>query len=494
MSESSAPPSVRDFEILNTLSSIKAIAHEERLAMLELLKGAPMTAFGVAKALGIPANQANYHLKVLEREGLASPAGLGKKRWKEERFYRARARAYLVDPSLGCEDREVARAVRGSMEAAFLDWRRTQVLNVDFDQIARRIVNQCLPVKAGDVVLVLFMPAGLELAEAVQVELRRIGAKPQPMLWSRRIAAALLEQHTAESFASYPFLDPTLDQALDAGLFISSNVPVGRPFPPEQLEKLPHLLAVVSRWHHSLRERRIPYIEITLPYRAEFESGLMSEEDGIDAFFRCLEADTALLAARARSIADAMRGAPALTIRGPRETELVVTCSLDRPHINDGIITEEDRRSGRTFKSLPAGTVSFLPQSEGTNGTLFLERMYVVGRHFREVTFSIASGRIVGLESPHDIEELRRLIASAAGEPERIAEVGIGVNPGAQTLSGKAVLDSRMEGTVTVMFGNNELIGGDVRSTLSMILPSRSHTVRVNGALIVEEGRLVAAV
>ena len=69
--------------------------------MLELLKGAPMTAFGVAKALGIPPNQASYQLKVLEREGLASPAGLGRKRWKEERFYRARARAYLVDPGLG---------------------------------------------------------------------------------------------------------------------------------------------------------------------------------------------------------------------------------------------------------------------------------------------------------------------------------------------------------------------------------------------------------
>ena len=72
--------------------------------------------------------------------------------------------------------------------------------------------------------------------------------------------------------------------------------------------------------------------------------------------------------------------------------------------------------------------------------------------------------------------------------------MGIGINPGAHTLSGKAVLDSRMEGTVTVMFGNNELIGGDVRSTLSMIRPSRSHTVRVDHDRIVEEGRLIAAV
>ena len=39
----------------------------------------------------------------------------------------------------------------------------------------------------------------------------------------------------------------------------------------------------------------------------------------------------------------------------------------------------------------------------------------VVGRHFREVTFSITSVRIVALESPHDVEELRRLIAKAAG-------------------------------------------------------------------------------
>lgn len=491
MSDPTSNP-IRDFAFLRNLSSIRAIAHEERLAMLELLKGPPMTAFAVAKALGIPPNQANYHLKVLEREGLAQHAGLGKKRWKEERFYRAEARAYVVDPGIGCQDPEVSNAVRGSVEAAFLDWRRAQVLEVDFRRIARQIVAKNLRVGPGDVVLVLFMPAGLELAEAVQVELRRVGAEPRPMLWSRRVVTALLEDHTAESLADFSFLDPALDRALTAGFFVSSNVPAGRSIPPALLERLPHLLAVVSRWHRSLRERRIPYVEMSLPYRAEFESGLMSEEEGIDAFWRCLEVDPDALAARARSLAERLAAGHELTIDGPHDTRLVVACDLARPHINDGVVTEADRAAGRTFESLPAGSVSFLPRGEDTNGTLYMERIYVVGRHFRDVTFTVASGRITQVESPHDIGELRQMMAAAAGEPERIAEVGIGINPGARALSGKPVLDARMAGTVTVMFGNNELIGGDVRSTLSMIFPSRSHTVRVGRDVIVEAGELIA--
>lgn len=473
----SKPAPIKDFEILSRLSSVKALAHKDRLAILGLLKDDPMTASMLAKSLGIPANQANYHLGVLQNEGLAWESGRGKKRWKEERYYRAQAQNYVVDPGLGCPDERVSKAVLHSVEAAFLDWRRAQVLHVDFARIARRVVRDSLRARPGNVVLVLFMPAGLELAEAVQVELRSVGAEPRPLMWSHRVAIGILDHYTSEALRTFELLDTELDRSLNACIFISSNMPGGSEPNPEQREKLPLLLESVSRWHVSLRERRVPYVEVALPHRGEFDSGIAPPEEAITAFWRCLESKGEEISRRAAELLAKVGGNTKFSIRDTGPTHLSVECDLTRPFISDGVISEDDIARGDTFENLPAGSLSFLPVPGTAHGTLFLEHVFVVGRRFHDVTFTIAEGRITSLDSPNDVGVLREMLRSAAGEPDRLAEIGIGLNPGGHALTGKPVLDACMEGTVTLTFGNNELIGGDVRSTLTLILPTRSLSV-----------------
>ncbi len=53
------------------------------------------------------------------------------------------------------------------------------------------------------------------------------------------------------------------------------------------------------------------------------------------------------------------------------------------------------------------------------------------------------------------------------------------------------VLDPSLAGTVSLSFGNNELLGGTARATLDLIMPATSLTVRGGEAELVRRGAFV---
>jgi leucyl aminopeptidase (aminopeptidase T) len=79
----------------------------------------------------------------------------------------------------------------------------------------------------------------------------------------------------------------------------------------------------------------------------------------------------------------------------------------------------------------------------------------------------------------------------AGGENGRtIAELGIGTNPGA-TITGAMLEDEKAEGTVHFAFGTNTGIGGANRASVHIDGLVREATVKLDGRLILRNGRLV---
>ncbi len=493
---------IKDFELLDRLDWIKTLAHKERLAMVSLLAREPLTGTMVAEHLGIAANLAHYHIKRLLACGLVRETGTGRKRWKDERYYIATARHFLVDPQLGCRDDEAAAAVLRSVDSAFLDWRRRQILNVDLAQVARRVVGDCLRIRPGETVLVMFGPLGLELGEAILVEVEAIGARARPKLWSRNTLLGTIDRHPPESLAALPFLDPDTDRELDAVVFVSSTIPQGAPPSPAQREKLPLRLEAVSRWHQSLRERRVRYLEVGLPYRGELEAGRVTPEDAIDIFWRCIATDYEDLARRARrlrariddGLGEWIGRRPVLTFTCERGTELALEVDLEHPLVSDGVVSDEDIARGQTFEELPAGFLAFLPVARGATGLLVGDYTFHGGVHFWNVRLELRDGRIVGLEAGNNTEALRQGLAAAVGDADLISGVQLGLNPAGRGPTGKPSLDGCLEGVVTFAFGNNELLGGDVRSTHNLVLPCGKLTARAGDLLLTQHGSLASGI
>jgi DNA-binding transcriptional ArsR family regulator len=83
--------------VIQDVDSASAMLHPLRLKILEELRE-PDSAAGLARRLGLPRQQLNYHVRQLEGDGLVEAVGERKKRNCTERLVRAVARSYLISP------------------------------------------------------------------------------------------------------------------------------------------------------------------------------------------------------------------------------------------------------------------------------------------------------------------------------------------------------------------------------------------------------------
>ncbi|MEZ4654503.1 MAG: hypothetical protein R3E12_13185 [Candidatus Eisenbacteria bacterium] len=283
-----------------------------------------------------------------------------------------------------------------------------------------------------------------------------------------------------------------IDEELDVVLLLTRSLLEGPPPTEEQQAKLPAFFEAVSRWQRSVRERQLRYLEIALPQRAEFDRGTMSTEESIDVFWRCIDADPHVLHERGEGLRALVVANPELRIWSPAGTNLRVTISPEQTQVHDGIVSEEDIRRGRCAEYLPSGLLSMLPVPGSGEGVIRAPYTFSQGRDFRDITLTVHEGRIVDLDLGSGNESLAEQIQRAAGEPRLISGIDVGINVAGTGSTGKPTLDSRMEGVVTVSFGNNELDGGTVSSTLTLNFPLIKHSLSAGNENLCLDGRLAS--
>lgn len=483
---------IKDFEVLTSMSGLRALADPTRLQMIHILSRNPSTGSMLARALNIPANRAHYHLRRLLEAGLIQGVGAGRKRWTEERYFRASARHLLIDPGLtGAEDRPTI-ALRQSIDTTFLDWRRSQILAIDWGDLAHLIVQQSLRTKRDDRVMIHFAPIALELAEAIMVEIEACGAIPYPRPWSRNVVLRTLDRYSPEDLEQLPFIPPAIDRDLTASVVITSDLSQGPPPNAGQRVKLPRFLESLSRWNQSARQRGLRLLEVDLPHRAEFSQGYLTPEAGIDMFWRCATADLKEIRRRGEQLLRIVRSEAEFVIEGKNETCLQVALDPSHAIISDGLISEDDLRAGQSMDTVPAGSFSVLPVPGSGEGVFEADYTFSCGRHIRGVRVTIREGRIVSFDAANDADVIREQLARESGDPDMLSNITIGLNSAGRGPTGRPALDSLLAGVVTLEFGNNELRGGKVKSTLNLKLPAHGLTVRTRARTLVRQGRVTA--
>ncbi len=91
-------------------NTLAALAHPIRRQMLDGLRE-PVTAAGLARKLGLPRQQANYHLKSLEKAELVKPAGERRKGHLIEKLYEAVAGTLVLSPEVAWDSSDRQRAL-----------------------------------------------------------------------------------------------------------------------------------------------------------------------------------------------------------------------------------------------------------------------------------------------------------------------------------------------------------------------------------------------
>jgi leucyl aminopeptidase (aminopeptidase T) len=153
-------------------------------------------------------------------------------------------------------------------------------------------------------------------------------------------------------------------------------------------------------------------------------------------------------------------------------------------HADDG-----DLRRRGAFGNLPAGEAYIAPIESTGEGTLVLDGSLaghgLIGSPLR---IELAGGRIVAADG--EVAEWLLGTLDAGGEGGRtLAELGIGVNPGAR-ITGIVVVDEKALGTAHLAFGTNVSFGGASAAGVHIDGVIRAPTVELDGEPLLEDGRL----
>lgn len=142
------------------------------------------------------------------------------------------------------------------------------------------------------------------------------------------------------------------------------------------------------------------------------------------------------------------------------------------------------------FATLPPGEAPTCPVEGTMNGSLVFDySMDGIGKLSQPLKLEIKDGEAVsvsgGIEDVQFLEKIFERDATA----RNIAEFAIGTNPNARLL-GNLAEDKKLAGTVHFAVGDNESLGGKVRSSIHLDGLMLRPTVLADKKLVVENGKL----
>lgn len=159
--------------------------------------------------------------------------------------------------------------------------------------------------------------------------------------------------------------------------------------------------------------------------------------------------------------------------------------------IDDGIISEEDIKRGDVGLNIPSGEVFVAPLETSANGKIFFEKVMIPG--FGEVkglVLEFKNGKVVKFKAEENEEAFLNFLKANTGDKDRIAELGIGCNPGAE-FTGSIIVDEKIFKTIHIAIGNNTGAyhgANKASSHLDMIKDMSKGRLIVDGETIMENG------
>lgn len=307
------------------------------------------------------------------------------------------------------------------------------------------IVNEIVRasgVQAGELILVHFWGEQETLAEAegFMRAVAALGAAPLLLHQARTANRALFASARDGAFGEKYFRAfAGCDAVLD--VFAYPPVTLGEPLPPPAQARYRQYMAGLFRQLTQCKR----FTQIRLPTAANAEgTGLAPEEFTRRMTEACRVDCTALHRACKDRIAVLSRS-PRLVLRTGQD------CTL---HFD---LTARTWLVDAGDGDWPCGEVYIAPVEEATRGSVYFPALHVEGAgRFEDVTLQIEAGRV----TDSSCAGLNAFLATLPPEGRVVAELGLGMNPGVQSLCGCTVLDEKAAGTFHIALGANDMFGG----------------------------------
>ena len=143
------------------------------------------------------------------------------------------------------------------------------------------------------------------------------------------------------------------------------------------------------------------------------------------------------------------------------------------------------------FATLPPGESPTHPKEGTANGKIVIDvSMDNIGQLDDPITLHVEDGFVTDVTGGSQADELQQIIDENDENAGNIAEFAIGTNPKAK-LIGNLAEDKKLAGTVHFAVGDNESLGGTLKSSIHLDGVVRTPTVELDGVVVVDNGQIV---
>ncbi len=363
---------------------------------------------------------------------------------------------------------------------------RTNNLN----QIAPRIVNECLRVQPGEQVTVLTWDHTLDYAEALALEIEKASGISTTTLMGNKFYWSYLKDVPEEQFARRQkgFLS-LLDQT-------DAMIQLGGPQDPSEYTRIPkERAAKMIQGQQAIGdkfvERKIRTLTVPIglvtkerarTYGFDYENWLRIFNNGIDV-------DYSKIAKQGEALATKLRAGKSVRLTSDNGTDLRFQLKGRPVHVNDGILDRTDSERGTLFETLPSGVLENAPDENSAEGVVqFDQPSALAGKMLRGLKWEFKHGHLMKYGATANLDSFRELYESAQGDKDRFSRIAIGLNPRSEPIG--FFSDRLVQGMVSVGIGGNNGIGGDIKMVYGSEGSLKNANMEIDGSRIITNGRI----
>lgn len=318
------------------------------------------------------------------------------------------------------------------------------MIDLEMASTSRAVVEQCLNVQPGEEVLVISDPKTFSVGKSVATAANAIGAEAVMSIMP------LLESHGNEP----------LDSIADA--MVTADV-------------------VFTCTTHAITHTRARLRAAEEGTRIGVLRGV-SEEMMIEG---AMTADFEAVRQRTEAVAELVTDAEHAVVTSEEGTDVEFSLDGCQAHSLDGYFHEE-----YGFATLPPGEAPTHPAETTASGTIIIDvSMDNLGQLDEPIKLTLEDGFVVDVDGGTQAAELKNIFESNDKNAQNLAEFAIGTNPKAK-LIGNTAEDKKREGTIHFAVGDNESLGGSLKSDIHLDGVISQPTVKIEDTTIIEDGIL----
>ncbi|MFQ6107137.1 MAG: aminopeptidase [Thermoplasmata archaeon] len=363
------------------------------------------------------------------------------------------------------------------------------MMDVNYESLARKIVNKCMRIKENEVVLLTGGVYNFDLIEAIAVNIRKVGAWPV----TRVTTDSLSRRTIAETPVKYLRKEPRYFlKWLDD---IDAHIGVDPYMDPTTLATLSEKRLGISRQanrrvNDKFTKMGTRWTAIGYPTKEKAKMFKLSFTEFWDMFWSAMNVNYDAMYKRGSKVARALRARKKVHITSDKGTDLAFRITGRKPLIDDGIISPQDVRNKDVGNNLPCGEVFLAPVETSANGRAVFDLAFWRGNKIVDIDVDFKRGKLSRIKARRNEKLLKEVIANSQGQKDRIGEFGIGINPKVKKAVGYTITDEKIIGTIHIAVGENRGYGGKNEATLHWDFVMMHPTVEVDGRTIMRNGKL----